>query len=927
MQSNRAGQKIDNRGMGALRLSRRTTILAFLTLVMAFASQAQTNVLTYHNDNGRTGQNLNETILTPLNVNSTNFGSLAFLPVDGLVDAEPLYVANLTVGGATHNVLFVVTENDSAYAFDADTFVQLWHSSVLGANETPSDPRGCDQVTPQIGITSTPVIDTSAGAHGTIFLVAMSTDGNGNYFQRLHALDITTGAEQLGSPTLITGTFPGTGANSSNGQVLFDPKQYKERASLLLLGGLIYTTWASHCDDGLYTGWVMAYSESTYQQVAVLNVTPNGNDGAIWMSGAGPAADASGNIYFLDANGTFDTTLTAAGFPNQGDYGNAFIKLGLSGNTLSVLDYFAMSNTVTESGLDEDLGSGGALVLPDQTDASGKVWQLAVGVGKGSVLYVVNRNSMGKFNAGGDTIYQEISGALTGGAWSMPAYFNGMLYYGTLHDSLKALPVTNAQVATSAASQSSAAFGYPGTTPSVSANGTSNGIVWAVQNGNPAVLHAYSATNLASELYNSNQAGTRDQFAGNKYITPLIVNGKVYVGTPSGVAVFGLLNIPATPTFNPSGGTVTSSQLITITDSTSGSAIYYTTDGSTPSPGAGTTQHYTAGFSLSASATVQAIAVVTGSAGNSALASASFTVSNGSSSPAKVISIDFVGLGTPMGSSEQAGVVLESNWNNATGAVRNSPFVLSDSTASPTSAAMTWSADDVWDSSIQDQAGNVRLMKGYLDNGSFGTSTVTVTGLPANSGGYSVYVYAQGTSNSSTHTGIYQLSGTGITTSSVALTYNSNFNGTFTQATASNANGNYVVFTIPNVTGFQLSAIPSTASNGIERAPVNGIQIVPVGSTTPDFTLSGTAVTSSVTQGGTATYTVSGAAVNGFAGTVNLAVTGLPAGTSSSFAPSSISLPGGSTLSVTTTGSTPVGSVTLTITGTSGAITHTNTVP
>src|SRR5271163_4175931 len=927
MQSNTAGNTRDDRGLQTSRLSWRTTILAFFSFAAAFACHAQTNVLTYHNDNGRTGQNLNETILTPLDVNSTSFGSLTFLSVDGLVDAEPLYVANLTVGGATHNVLFIVTENDSVYAFYADSYAQLWHASVLGANETPSDNRGCAQVSPQIGITSTPVIDPSAGPHGTIFLVAMSTDGNGNYFQRLHALDITTGAEQSGSPKLITGTFPGTGANSSNGQVLFDPKQYKERAALLLQGGLIYTTWASHCDDGLYTGWVMAYSESTLQQVAVLNVTPNGSDGAIWMSGAGPAADASGNIYFLDANGTFDTTLTPAGFPNQGDYGNAFIKLGLSGNTLSVLDYFTMSDTVTESGLDEDLGSGGALVLPDQTDASGKVWQLAVGVGKGSVIYVVNRNSMGKYNSGGDIIYQEISGALNGGAWSMPAYFNGTLYYGTKGDSLKALSITNAQVATSAASQSSATFGYPGTTPSVSANGTSNGIVWAIQNGSTAVLHAYSATNLATELYNSSQAGTRDQFAGNKYITPMIVNGKVYVGTPTGVAVFGLLNIPTTPLFSPAGGAVTSTQPISITDGTPGTTIYYTTDGSTPSPGAGTTQQYTGTFTLPASATVEAIAVATASSTKSTLATTTFTVSSGSSSPAKAISIDFVGLGTPMGGSEQAGVVLESNWNNASGAAHGSPLALLDSTGASTTVTVTWSADDVWDSSIQDQAGNVRMMKGYLDNGNVDTTTVTVSGLPGNSAGYSVYVYAQGTSSSSTHTGIYQLSGAGITTSSVALTYNSNFNGTFTQATSSNANGNYIVFTIPNVTGFQLAAIPSTASNGVERAPVNGIQIVPVGSAAPNFTLSGASVTSSVTQGGTATYTVSGAAVNGFAGTVNLAVTGLPAGTSSSFAPSSISLPGGSTLSVTTTGSTPVGSVTLTITGTSGALTHTTTVP
>ena len=292
------------------------------------------------------------------------------------------------------------------------------------------------------------------------------------------------------------------------------------------------------------------------------------------------------------------------------------------------------------------------------------------------------------------------------------------------------------------------------------------------------------------------------------------------------------------------------------------------------------------------------------------------------------ISISFVGNGTAMGAAELAGVVVESNWNNASGSVRSSPLALLDSTGAATTATVTWSSDNVWGSSIQDQPGNVRMMKGYLDNGNVDTTTVNVAGLPGNSGGYTVYVYAQGASGTATNTGIYQLSGTGIATSSVALTYNSNFSGTFTQATASNANGNYVVFTIPNVTGFQLSAIPSTASNGIERAPVNGIQIVPVGSTTPDFTLSGTAVSSSISAGGSATYTVSTAAVNGFAGAVNLGVTGgLPSGATASFTPTSIAPGASSTLTVATTTNTLAGSFTLSVTGTSGTLTHTTTVP
>lgn len=503
---------------------------------------AGTDVVTYHDDVGRTGLNPNETILTAGNVNATRFGLLRVLAADGKVDAEPLYLSGLTAGGQQRNVLYVATEHGSVYAFDADTGAQIWKTSILGANETTSGDHGCSQITPEIGITSTPVIDRKAGPNGTIFVVGMTLDSSGAYHQRLHALDVTTGAELAGSPMEIHATYPGTGANSSGGSVVFDPGQYAERASLLLLNGVLYLGWTSHCDIPSYTGWLMAYNESTLAQAAVLNLTPNGSEGSIWMSGAGLAADGSGNIYFLDANGTFDTTLDANGFPSQRDFGNAFLKISTAGGGLSVADYFEPYNTVAESASDEDLGSGGALVLPDLADNSGAVHQLAVGAGKDQKIYVANRDAMGKFNAQSNSaIYQEIDGAI-GGVWSMPAYFNNTIYYGAVSDKLKGFPIANAQLATAPGMQSANSFVYPGTTPSISANGTANGIVWAVENSSPAVLYAYQAGNL-QELYDSNQAtGGRDQFGGgNKFITPLIANGKVYVGTPSGVAVFGLL--------------------------------------------------------------------------------------------------------------------------------------------------------------------------------------------------------------------------------------------------------------------------------------------------------------------------------------------------------------------------------------------------
>ncbi len=499
------------------------------------------DVVMYHNDIARTGQNLNETILTPANVNSTTFGKIRSLPVDGKVDAQPLYLSSQqNIAGGTHNVLYVATEHDSVYAFDADSGTQLWKVSLLGSGETTSDTRGCDQVVPEIGITSTPVIDRSAGPHGVIYVVAMSKSGS-TYFQRLHALDVTTGAEVFGGPQNIQASFTGTGDNSSNGKVIFDPAQYKERTALLLLNGVLYTTWASHCDIRPYTGWIMAFNQTTLAQTSVLNIVPNGSEGAIWMADTGPAVDSAGNIYVLVANGDFGTAMDANGFPSNGNFGNAFLKMSTSGG-LAVADYFEMSNQAAENGSDADLGSGGAIVLPDLTDGSGNVRHLAVGAGKDGHIYVVNRDAMGKFNSSSNNIYQDLTGVLGNGVFSMPAYFNNTVYYGAVGDAIKAFKITSAKLSTSPSFQSSNSFPYPGSTPSISANGTSNAIVWAAENGGTAVLHAYDATNL-HELYNSNQAsGGRDQFGtGNKFITPMIVNGKVYVGTTNSVGVFGLL--------------------------------------------------------------------------------------------------------------------------------------------------------------------------------------------------------------------------------------------------------------------------------------------------------------------------------------------------------------------------------------------------
>ncbi|HEY7286517.1 MAG TPA: hypothetical protein VH497_13790 [Vicinamibacterales bacterium] len=498
------------------------------------ASSIGTDVLTYHNDNARTGQNLTETSLTLSNVNAGLFGKVTALTLDGKVDAEPLYLSGLNVPGrGAVDVLYAATEHGTVYALDAVTLSLIWSKTMLVGSEMPSEAVfGCGQVTPEIGVTATPVIDR---ARGVIYVVAMSKSGT-TYIQRLHALDLTSGAELFGGPKLITA--PG-----------FDPKAYEERSALTLTNSQVILAFTSHCDADPYNGWVMSYNPATLVQNSVLQVTQSGKRGAIWMAGAGPAADSAGNVFLLDGNGTFDTTLNGSGFPINGNFGNAFLKISTTLGALSVSDYFAMSNTVAESNADQDLGSGGTLLLPDMIDSGGVTRHLAVGAGKDGHIYVVNRDSMGKFNPSANLIYQDITSAI-GGVWSMPAYFNNTLYYGASGDNLKAFPIASARVATTAATRSAGTFTYPGTTPSISASGTSNAIVWAVENSNPAALHAYNAANLGQELYNTRQApNSRDSFGnGNKFITPMIVNGRVYVGTQTGVAVFGLLTGPAAPT-------------------------------------------------------------------------------------------------------------------------------------------------------------------------------------------------------------------------------------------------------------------------------------------------------------------------------------------------------------------------------------------
>jgi hypothetical protein len=509
------------------------------------------DVLTWHNDVARSGQNLRESALTPANVNPAQFGKLFVLPVDGKVDAQPLFVSAVAVAGkGTHDVLFVATEHDSLYAFDATSNTgasasPLWQVSLLGAGETTSDMRSCNQVSPEIGITATPVIDL---ATGTLYVVAMSKSG-AVYFQRLHAIDIATGGEKSGSPIDIQATYPSVSSQSPS--VVFDPAQYKERAGLLLLDGAVYLTWASHCDSAPYTGWVMAYDATTLRQVGVLDITPNGQGAASWGSGAGPAGDIDGNLYYLAGNGTFDTALDSTGMPAQKDFGNAMVKISTTGS-LAVVDYFATWNTVAQTGTDTDFGSGGVMLLPDEVGSAAHP-HLLVGAGKDGELYLVDRDHLGKWNGvdgGTDNrqIVQELTCGDAGGVFGAPAYFDHAIYYGPINAPLKRFVIDAGSITPAAASVTAKTFFYPGTTPAISANGAAaypsdTAVAWAAENATPAVLYAYAATDLARELYTSAQADAgRDSFGdGNKFIVPTIANGRVYVGTTNGVGVFGLL--------------------------------------------------------------------------------------------------------------------------------------------------------------------------------------------------------------------------------------------------------------------------------------------------------------------------------------------------------------------------------------------------
>jgi hypothetical protein len=493
-------------------------------------------MLRWHNDLAGTGQNQAETALTTSNVNQNSFGKKATYQLDDQSFTQPLFVSNVPFPGAgQHDAVYVATESNTVYAFDAKGQASgpFWQKNltpagahVIDGNTTAGGQGG--PINPNVGITGTPVID---GSSGTLYVVAVSQVGSGVHRHQLHALDITTGNEKFGGPVDIKASVPGTAAGSTNGQVTFDPTLELQRSALTLVNGVVYIAWASYQDFGNYHGWVMGYDASTLKQVRVWNATPDGTKGGIWMSGAPLTADSSGNLYLVVGNGTFDADKGGK------DYGDSIVKLTPNGGGFTISDYFTPFDQANLAATDFDLGSSGLTLLLNQG--------LGVNAGKAGKIYLVDLNSMGKFQSGSDSqIVQSIGGALGTGPddldYSTAVYWNGNVYYVGDIDTVKQFQLSNGRLSTSPI-VSTHSYGYPGANMSISSNGNSNGILWVLEASGQNVLHAYDATDVGTELYNSTQAGGRDHFGtAVRFTVPTIVNGRVYVAGQN-FTIFGQL--------------------------------------------------------------------------------------------------------------------------------------------------------------------------------------------------------------------------------------------------------------------------------------------------------------------------------------------------------------------------------------------------
>jgi hypothetical protein len=615
--------------------------LFFGSLAPLLLAQTPTpvNVPTWRYDVTHAGQNTSETELSPANVNGSTFGKLFSLPVDGVVYAQPLYLSGLTMSdGALHNVVFVATGHDSLYAFDADsnqgananpiwqvTLLDAAHGATAGATTVPWQDNGSPDVAPEVGITGTPVINP---ATNTMYVVA-ATKESGAYLMRLHAINLLTGAEQPNSPVEITATVAGTGSGSSGGQLTFSPLWENQRVALDYYNGHVYFAFAAHGDLGPWHGWIFSYDATTMAQTAVVCLSPHGTANGVWMSGAGMPIDSggtAGRLFLTSGNGTY------SGYPpfsESSNLGDSTVAFDLSNGGLTPIDIFTSFNQATLSSKDLDLGSGGVLMLPDQAGAN---THELVQAGKEGRIELLNRDSLGGYAAGATSntnAIQDIPGEV-GGLWSTPAYWNGNVYIWGSSDVAKMFSITSGLLSTTPVSNSTVASTGRGATFSVSSDGTQNGIAWAVlsdayTSGGAEVLYAFDATDLSTVLYESDTNSTRDSAGkATKFPVPVVTNGKVYVAARGQVDVYGVFNnepIAAAPVISPDGGTFSTAQSVTLSTTTSPASIFYTLDGSVPTPGS---TLYTGPISIDTDTTVSAIASASGFI-QSPQSSASFT--------------------------------------------------------------------------------------------------------------------------------------------------------------------------------------------------------------------------------------------------------------------------------------------------------------
>jgi hypothetical protein len=865
------------RFMHLLRYRLACSILVSLLMLSAGGASAQVNVLTERYDAARSGANLAETTLTTTNVNQAQFGKLWSYAVDGSVYAQPLYVSGVTIPAVgIRNVLYVVTMNDVVYAFDADSAVTLWsrdlRNPTVGVSPVPivdiTGNLNNRNIVGVVGIESTPVIDPVSHI---LYLVARTKE-NGSYVQRLHAFDITTGAEQPHSPVTILGSVNGSGDGGST--VIFNPETSNQRASLALANGQIYIAWSSHEDFPPWHGWVMTYDKTALNQTGILCITPDGSDGGVWMGGRAPAVDAAGNVYYMVGNGDWNGT---------SNFGESFIKLGApNAGRLRVSDYFTPDDWTNLNGPDLDLGSSGPLLIP--------LTDLIVGGGKGSQLYLTSTANLGQLTTGNAGIVQTIvvnsppdSSDLNSIRAGGPVYWNRSggvrpcLYVWADSDYLKAYRFNGATFDTPPISQSTTVpQGYGGVI-ALSANGSTpdSGIVWASMpardDGQMGLAHgllrALDADHLSTELWNSDQNPPDNLGYWPKFSAPTVVNGRVYLASQSGyVSAYGLLptmpyfalsaSVPVVPAPMPSGEVDPGPVAV----ANPGGSPAYTI---ATTAGAGFSGNIALSVSSAlppgtvaswspASVVAGDSAVLTlGTSSSTPVGSYELTVSGTDGGktqstgivlviqPPRTISLEFWTANpscTPdgMGTTEVAGVVAKPYWNNNEYNIQPSPgglatpAPLNDETGASTGAWASWTANgESLNPNIPDTPGNDRLMRCYLDPAVGSSAVVTISNLPANSGGYDVYVYADGNNGSSARTGTYSVSGPGITTASINVTdaANANFSGTFVRASNSNPVGNYALLPIDaGAAGFTLTATPVGGSGA---APINGLQIVP----------------------------------------------------------------------------------------------------